>query len=157
CLVLTPKRISRAFSAFGLNSPWNFDIMASAGFPGISRGSRKLRVSATHSVRTKKPSRRSAYLKLVGSGEGGWGGGGGGLAGPRARDLPRSLARGALTHFGDRCSSTCSLSGYWYADGWAYGLLGVGQPLKVPVSYWYQSTDSVTGMIGTELSMTCWI
>src|SRR5271157_1853849 len=39
--------------------------MASAGFPGISRGSRKLRVSATHSVRTKKPRRRSAYLKLV--------------------------------------------------------------------------------------------
>src|SRR5580704_14398710 len=37
--------------------------MASAGLPGISRGSRKLRVSATHSVRTKKPRRRSAYLK----------------------------------------------------------------------------------------------
>ena len=44
---------------------WNFAIMASAGFPGISRGSRKLRVIATHSVRMKKPRRRSAYLKLV--------------------------------------------------------------------------------------------
>ena len=48
--MLTPNRISSAFSAFGLSSPWNFDIMASAGFPGISRGSRKLRVSAIHSV-----------------------------------------------------------------------------------------------------------
>ena len=25
------------------------------------------------------------------------------------------------------------------------------------MSYWYQSTASTTGMIGTSLSMTCWI
>jgi hypothetical protein len=33
----------------------------------------------------------------------------------------------------------------------------VGQPLKVPVSYWNQSTASITGMIGTSLTMTSWI
>ena len=30
----------------------------------------------------------------------------------------------------------------------------MGQPLKLPVSYWNQSTDSVTGMTGTSFSMT---
>src|SRR5580658_11257762 len=63
--VSTPNRISSAFSDCGVSSPWNLPIMASAGLPGISRGSRKLRVSATHSVSTKKPRRRSAYPKLV--------------------------------------------------------------------------------------------
>ena len=60
--MLTPNRISRAFSDCGVSCPWNFASMASAGFPGISRGSRKLRVSAAHSVKTKKPRRRSANL-----------------------------------------------------------------------------------------------
>src|ERR1700683_3583367 len=62
--VLTPNRISSAFSDCGVSSPWNLSIMASAGLPGISRSSRKFRVSATHSVSTKKPRRRSANLKL---------------------------------------------------------------------------------------------
>src|SRR5487761_1169178 len=63
--VLTPNRMSRALIVPGPTCPWNFDSIASAGLPGISRGSRKLRVSAAHSVNTKKPRRRSANLKLV--------------------------------------------------------------------------------------------
>ena len=103
--MLTPNRISSAFRAFGLSSPWNFDIMASAGFPGISRGSRKLRVSAIHSVTTKKPRRRSAYLKAgSGSCEGGLEIRGLGL-------LPENPSPRRLGYFGDRRSSTCSLSG----------------------------------------------
>ena len=42
-----------------------------------------------------------------------------------------------------------------YAAGWAYGSLLVTHPLKVPVSYWNQSTCSVIGMTGTCCSMTC--
>src|SRR5215470_7626777 len=38
--------------------------------------------------------------------------------------------------------------------GWAYGLVGDGQPEKLPVLYWNQSTDSVTGITGTSFSMT---
>src|ERR1700733_5852694 len=60
-------------------------------------------------------------------------------------------------YLGCRCSSTCSMSGYAYADGWAYGSEAVGHPLNDAVSYWYQSTASTTGMIGTSLTMTCWI
>src|ERR1700686_1132253 len=65
--VLTPNRMSRALIVPGPTCPWNLDSIASAGLPGISRGSRKLRVSAAHSVNTKKPRRRSANLKLVSS------------------------------------------------------------------------------------------
>src|SRR5262249_35106170 len=36
----------------------------------------------------------------------------------------------------------------------AYGLDCETQPLKLPVSYWNQSTDSVTGITGTSVSMT---
>src|ERR1700678_1442131 len=60
-------------------------------------------------------------------------------------------------YLGCRCNSTCSMSGYAYADGWAYGSEAVGHPVKDAVSYWYQSTASTTGMIGTSLTMTCWI
>ena len=104
--MLTPNRISSAFSAFGLSSPWNFDIMASAGFPGISRGKKKLRVSAIHSVTTKKPRRRSAYLKAglasVGRGR---------LWIRRAGLLPENPCPRRLGYLGVRRSSTCSLSG----------------------------------------------
>src|SRR5579875_3513609 len=44
--------------------------------------------------------------------------------------------------------------GELYAAGCAYWSDGVGQPEKLPVSYWNQSTDSVTGMTGTSVSMT---
>ena len=37
------------------------------------------------------------------------------------------------------------MSGYAYADGWAYGSVAVGQPENDAVSYWYQSTASTTG------------
>jgi hypothetical protein len=40
--------------------------------------------------------------------------------------------------------------------GCAYGLPGVGQPLKLPVSYWNQLTCSVTGITGTSFSMIAW-
>ena len=33
----------------------------------------------------------------------------------------------------------------------------MGHPVNDPVSYWYQSTASTTGMMGTEFSMTCCI
>src|SRR5262249_12724604 len=102
CFVLIPNRTSSAFIVFGLICPWNLASMACAGLPGISRGSRKLRVSAIHSVRTKKPRRRSAYLKLVGSGAQGRGGirvaGAGGASG-RVRGAGswpgKPVARGA--------------------------------------------------------------
>src|SRR6516225_2488523 len=140
--VLTPNRTSSAFCAFGLSSPWNFDSMASAGLPGISRGSRKFSVSAIHSVRTKKPRRRSAYRKLVS------------LLCPGhflirgPGPLPESPGPRRLGYLGARCRSTCSRSGQAYGAGWPYGLPWVGHPLKVPVSYWYQSTASITGMTG---------
>src|SRR6266567_1406489 len=99
-----------------------------------------------------------------GAGGVGVGGGGWGVGDPRARALAGEPWPAALSiysvlpgYFGDRCSSTCSLSGKAYADGWAYGSPGVGQPLNAPVSYWYQSTASTTGMIGTSFSMACWI
>src|SRR3984957_8190125 len=60
--VLTPKRISSAFSDCGVRFPWNLPSMARAGFPGISLGSRKLNVSAAQSVRIKNPRRRTTYL-----------------------------------------------------------------------------------------------
>src|SRR5215467_13641020 len=66
-LVLIPNKISSALIVPGLTCPWNLDSIASAGSPGISRGSRKLRVSAAQSVNRKKPRRRSANLKLVSS------------------------------------------------------------------------------------------
>src|SRR5215475_5367952 len=59
--------MSRAFSACGFSCPWNLDTIASAGFPGISLGSRKLTVSAIHSVSRKKPRRRNANLMLASS------------------------------------------------------------------------------------------
>src|SRR5215470_16854088 len=66
-LVLIPNKISSALIVPGLTCPWNLGSIASAGSPGISRGSRKLRVSAAQSVNRKKPRRRSANLKLVSS------------------------------------------------------------------------------------------
>src|SRR3954471_1204283 len=60
--VLVPKATSSAFNAVGCTCPLNRPIIASAGFPGISRGRKKLMVSATDSVRPKNQSRRSRNL-----------------------------------------------------------------------------------------------
>ena len=62
--VLTPNSASSALSACGDTPPLNFAIIAVAGLPGISRGSTKFRVSATHRVSRKNPRRRSANLML---------------------------------------------------------------------------------------------
>src|SRR3954451_23761383 len=48
--------------ADGFSRPWNRDIIADAGSPGISRGMKKLTVMAAHRVSTKKPSRRNRNL-----------------------------------------------------------------------------------------------
>ena len=77
-----PKATSRAFSASGLIRPLNLDIIASAGLPGMSRGMKKLIVSAAHSVTTKNPSRRRTYLMAA-----------------------------AFGYLGVTCSRTCSTSG----------------------------------------------
>ena len=58
----TPNCASSALSACGLTPPLNLPIMARAGLPGISRGSTKFSVSATHKVSKKKPRRRSTNL-----------------------------------------------------------------------------------------------
>ena len=42
-----------------------------------------------------------------------------------------------------------------YCAGCAYGLLEVTHPPMYWVSYWYQSTCSVTGITGTSESITC--
>src|SRR5881398_882900 len=60
--VSTPNATSSAFSAVGCTWPLNRPIIASAGFPGINRGRKKLIVSATHSVMAKKASLRSRNL-----------------------------------------------------------------------------------------------
>ena len=69
----------------------------------------------------------------------------------------RAPARGVWVTSAPGAAAPARCPGRRTAHGWAYGSPWVGQPLKVPVSYWYQSTASITGMIGTSLSMTCWI
>jgi hypothetical protein len=55
---LTPKATSRAWSACGFNRPWKLEIIASAGFPGIRRGKKKLIVKAAQRVMRKNSRRR---------------------------------------------------------------------------------------------------
>ena len=65
--VLTPKATSMAWSACPESFPWKRAIIASAGFPGISRGRKKLIVIATHKVATKKPSLLRRYRMASGT------------------------------------------------------------------------------------------
>src|SRR2546423_10983647 len=62
CWLLRPNATASALYACGLTGPRNLAIIARAGFPGISRGRKKLSVSAAHRVSAKKPRRRSANL-----------------------------------------------------------------------------------------------
>ena len=57
-----PKATSIACKLAGLRWPWNLAIMAMAGFPGISRGMKKLNVMAAHSATSKNPIRLTKYL-----------------------------------------------------------------------------------------------
>ncbi len=104
-LVLTPKAASRAFSACGFTGPRNLPIIASAGLPGISRGRKKLSVSAAHRVSAKKPRRRSTnlmslLLALIGASFPPAGGprGGSGVAGPHGDPGRGAPARWASRH-----------------------------------------------------------
>src|SRR6266487_364301 len=91
--VLTPNASSSAFSACGDTGPRNLPIIASAGLPGMSRGRKKLRVSAAHMVSAKKPRRRSRNLMSSSS----W---------PSSSAIPAHLA--PLAHTRDIRSLSCS-------------------------------------------------
>src|SRR6516225_644259 len=116
-----------------VSRPWNFAIIAIAGFPGIIRGRKKFSVTAAQRVSRKNPARRSTN-----------------------RICARHPLRVPGLYLGARCSSSWPTSGYEYAAGRAYGLPGVTQPVKLPVLYWYQVTCWVIGMNGTSFSTTCW-
>ena len=56
-------------------------------------------------------------------------------------------------------ASTTPQSGTSYAAGFAYGFPCVTQPVSDFVLYWYQSTPSVIGMIGTSrtIAASSWL
>ena len=98
----------------------------------MRRGNRKLRLIAAHSVTTKKPSLRSDE--------------------PHPGVSCRSGLAGTLLVV--QVQQYDAPVGHSVLAGCAYGLLGVTHPPMFWVSYWYQSTASVTGITGTSASMT---